>query len=81
MPRIKATRSPRDYPLELIRGRLDTSSYTKAYLAEKLGKSERTVERWLARPSDEWPLGLLKRTCRLLDIPMDELRSAIKWVS
>lgn len=80
MPKVNLNKKPRDYPLELINGRLQTEGdrFTVPEMAEKMGVSDRTMYRLLKKSSDNWTMGQLKKACRYLEIPIDELRGAIR---
>ena len=75
MSRTKLDKQPSPLFI-LINGAAATK--TKQELAQMLGMCEATVRRRLMRP-ETMTLNELYRLCRLLHIPVDELRRAITY--
>ena len=81
MPRLKVTEKRRDPIKALILERKLAYGISDDALAEKMGVCRQTMSVMLNRKhTDEWPLGAIKKACRILRITADELRSAVQFV-
>lgn len=78
MPKTKLARPKRDYILELIIGRKCGLKMPDEEFAQKMKMSPSTMYRRLNSESDSWSLGEIKRACKILDIPIEELRANIR---
>lgn len=79
MPRVKLNEKPRDRVKELILGEKNRLEYDNEQMARLMGVSKSTYERRMSQTSDEWQMKELKKLCKALYIPVDELREAIRY--
>lgn len=80
MPRIKLNRPPADPVKAIMLERKNAMSMTNEELAAKVGLSRNTMQKHFREVhTDDWPFGQVKRICRVLGIPIQELRDATKY--
>lgn len=81
MPRLKATEKRRDPIKALLLERKQAYGVPSDTLAEQLGVCRQTMSDMLNRKhTDEWPLGQIKKACKILRITAEELRAAVMYV-
>ena len=78
MPKTRFDKPKRDAPLELVLGRKTSLGLSEERLAEKMNFSRSTLRTRLSAGSDNWTISELKRFCRVLDIPIEEMRQALR---
>ena len=78
MPKTRFDNPNRDAPLELVLGRKSSLGLSEKRLAEKMHISRNTLRARLSAGSDNWTISELKRFCRVLDIPIEEMRQALR---
>ena len=78
MPKTRFDNPKRDAPLELVLGRKASLGFSEKHLAEKMHISRSTFRARLNDGSDNWTISELKRFCRVLDIPIEEMRQALR---
>lgn len=79
MPRLKASRPPRDDLKALVLQRKQALGLKAYEIAEAMGISRQKLYEMLAkRSSDEWTLGDAKNLCRVLWITPEEMKGAIR---
>ena len=78
MPKTRFDKPNRDAPLELVLGRKSSLGISEERLAEKMHFSRSTLRTRLSAGSDNWTISELKRFCRVLDIPIEEMRQALR---
>ena len=78
MPKTRFDKAKRDAPLELVLGRKASLGFSEERLAEKMHISRSTLRARLDAGSDNWTISELKRFCRVLDIPIEEMRQALR---
>ena len=78
MPKTRFDKPKRDAPLELVLGRKASLGFSEERLAEKMHISRSTLRARLDAGSDNWTISELKRFCRVLDIPIEEMRQALR---
>ena len=76
MPKTRFDKPKRDAPLELVLGRKSSLGLSEERLAEHFSRS--TLRARLDAGSDNWTISELKRFCRVLDIPIEEMRQALR---
>lgn len=78
MPKTRFDRTPQDPLKELVLGRKFVLKMTNTKLADKLHMTPMQVRYMLAKPSEEWRIGDAVALAVALDIPIDEVRAAIR---
>ena len=78
MPKTRFDNPKRDALLELILGSKTSLGLSEERLAEKMHFSRNTLRTRLSAGSDNWTISELKRFCRVLDIPIEEMRQALR---
>ena len=78
MPKARFDNPKRDALLELVLGRKSSLGLSEKHLAEKMHFSRNTLRTRLSAGSDNWTISELKRFCRVLDIPIEEMRQALR---
>ena len=78
MPKTRLDNPKRDAPLELVLGRKSSLGFSEERLAEQMHFSRSTLRARLSAGSDNWTISELKRFCRVLDIPIEEMRQALR---
>ena len=78
MPKTRFDRTPQDPLKELILGRKLVLKMTNTKLAGKLHMTPMQVRYMLAKPSEEWRIGDAVALAAALDIPIAEMREAIR---
>ena len=78
MPKTRNNKPKRDALLELVLGRKSSLGLSEKRLAEKMHFSRNTLRARLSAGSDNWTISELKRFCRVLDIPIEEMRQALR---
>ena len=78
MPTTRLDKPKRDAPLELVLGRKSSLGLSEEHLAEQMHFSRSTLRARLSAGSDNWTISELKRFCRVLDIPIEEMRQALR---
>ena len=78
MPKTRFDKPKRDAPLELVLGRKSSLGLSEERLAEKMHFSRNTLSARLNDGSDNWTISELKRFCRVLEIPIEEMRQALR---
>lgn len=78
MPKTRFDRVKRDALLELVLGRKAMLKMSEDVLAEKMGVSRTTIRKRLKDGSDSWTVADIKGFSKALEIPIEEMRSAIK---
>ena len=78
MPKTRFDKPKRDAPLELVLGRKTSLGLSEERLAEKMHFSRSTLRTRLSAGSDNWTISELKRFCRVLEIPIEEMRQALR---
>lgn len=78
MPKTRLDNPKRDAPLELVLGRKASLGFSEERLAEKMHFSRSTLRARLDAGSDNWTISELKRFCHVLDIPIEEMRQALR---
>ena len=78
MPKTRFDNPKRDALLELVLGRKASLGISEKRLAEKMHFSRNTLRTRLSAGSDNWTISELKRFCRVLDIPIEEMRQAVR---
>ena len=78
MPKTRLDKPKRDAPLELVLGRKSSLGLSEERLAEKMHFSRSTLRARLSAGSANWTISELQRFCRVLDIPIDEMRQALR---
>ena len=78
MPKTRFDKPKRDALLELVLGRKSSLGLSEKRLAEKMHFSRNTLRSRLNDGSDNWTISELKRFCRVLDIPIEEMRQALR---
>ena len=81
MPRLKATEKRKDPIKALLLERKAAYNISTDELAEELGICRQTLSDMLNRKhTDDWPLGQIKKACKVLRVTADELRAAVQFV-
>ena len=78
MPKTRFDKPKHDVPLELVLGRKASLGFSEERLAEQMHISRNTLRARLNAGSDNWTISELKRFCRVLDIPIEEMRQALR---
>ena len=78
MPKTRLDKPKRDAPLELVLGRKSSLGFSEERLAEEMHFSRSTLRTRLSAGSDNWTISELKRFCRVLNIPIEEMRQALR---
>ena len=78
MPKTRFDKPKRDAPLELVLGRKSSLGFSEERLAEQMHFSRNTLRARLSAGSDNWTISELKRFCCVLDIPIEEMRQALR---
>lgn len=78
MPKTRLGRKPRDPIKELVFGRKMAIGMTNADLAAKTHMSRKQIEYVFKKPSCDWTIATALKLTAALDIPIDELRAAIR---
>lgn len=78
MPKTRFDTPKRDFPRELVLGRKAAAKLTADEIAKKMNINRSTFYYKLSCSSDTWTLKDIKGFCRALDIPIDEMRQAIR---
>ena len=78
MPKTRLDKPKRDAPLELVLGRKSSLGFSEERLAEQMHFSRSTLRARLSAGSDNWTISELKRFCRVLAIPIEEMRQALR---
>lgn len=78
MPKTRFDRVKRDALLELVLGRKAMLKMSEDVLAEKMGVSRTTIRKRLKDGSDSWTVADIKGFSKVMEIPIEEMRSAIK---
>ena len=78
MPKTRFDRVRRDALLELVLGRKAMLKMSEDVLAEKMGVSRTTIRKRLKDGSDSWTVADIKGFSKVMEIPIEEMRSAIK---
>ena len=78
MPKTRFDNPTRDALLELVLGRKSALGFSEERLAEEMHFSRSTLRTRLSAGSDNWTISELKRFCRVLDIPIEEMRQALR---
>ena len=78
MPKTRFDNPKRDALLELVLGRKSSLGLSEECLAEKMHFSRSTLRARLSAGSDNWTISELKRFCRVLEIPIEEMRQALR---
>ena len=78
MPKTRFDNPKRDALLELVLGRKSSLGFSEERLAEEMHFSRNTLRARLNGGSDNWTISELKRFCRVLDIPIEEMRQALR---
>lgn len=78
MPRTNIGKQHRDTLKELLQGRRAALGLDYIDIAPKVGMHRVTLSNKLNSSSDCLTIGELKQLCRVLDIPIEEARAAIK---
>lgn len=80
MPKTNLGRDKcREDLIALIWGRAAVLGLNDTQLAEKFGMSRTTLLSWKKNPKKGFSIEKLLRVCRVLDIPLDDLRAAIHY--
>lgn len=80
MPRVKLNEPARDRVKELILGQKHRCAFDDERMAKLMGVSRATYSRRMnQQKTTEWPLREVLRTCKQLNVPIDELREAIRY--
>lgn len=77
MPRVKLNVPPVDPLKGVILERQKALRLSNRAMSEKLGLSNATYSNMMQRPTDQWQLDRLKKTCFVLGIDKDTLRKHI----
>lgn len=78
MPKTRFDRVPRDPLKELITGRQATMNLTGVDLAARAKMSREHFRGVMRKPSDAWTIGDAIALATALDIPIAEMREAIR---
>ena len=78
MQKTRFDRTPQDPLKELILGRKLVLKMTNTKLGDKLHMTPMQVRYMLAKPSEEWRIGDAVALAAALDIPIAEMREAIR---
>ena len=78
MPKTRFDRVKRDALLELVLGRKAMLKMSEDVLAEKMGVSRTTIRKRLKDGSDSWTVADIKGFSKVMEIPIEEMRQAIK---
>ena len=80
MPRTNLGRDKcKEDLIALIWGRSAAMGLNDGQLAEKIGMSRSTLSDWKKDPKKCFSIEKLLRVCRVLDIPLEDLREAIHY--
>ena len=80
MPRVKLNEVARDMPKELILGQKHRYDFDDNKMAKLMGVSRATYSRRMnQQKTADWPLVELLKVCKGLNVPIDELREAIRY--
>lgn len=78
MPRTHFDKVPRDVLKELITGRQSVMNLSGTKLAERAKMSREHFRGVMRKPSSEWTIGDALALTAALDIPIAEMREAIR---
>lgn len=83
MPKVKYLTAHKEPPLQDVSDEIYNAlrrlHMTKYEAAEKVfGVSKTTMNNWINNP-ETMPLGKLMRACKMLDIPLDKMREALRY--
>lgn len=78
MPRTRFDKAARDPLKELVLGRKTALRLSEVKLAAKMGISVGRLRTMLASSSGAWKIQEVKALARSLDIPIEEMRQAIR---
>lgn len=83
MPKVTYINKKPEQPLQRVSDEIYTalrkSGMTKVEAAERVfGVSKPTMNLWINEP-EKMPLGKLMRACRMLSIPLDTIRAALRY--
>lgn len=78
MPKTRFDRTPQDPLKELVLGRKFALKLTNTKLADKMHMTPMQVRYMLAKPSSDWRIGDAVALTAALDIPIAEMREAIR---
>ena len=80
VPRLRASEPPKDPIKALILERKHALHLSDEELSKRLGICRQTCSRLMnAKHTDDWSLGEIKKICRSLNIPVEELKDAVRY--
>lgn len=78
MPKVNIGKPKRDKLMELVLGRKAAMKISEEDMAIALGCSRSTLRKRFAAGSDSWTVADIKVFSRVLDVPIEEMRAAIR---
>lgn len=80
MPRLRSSEPPKDPIKALILERKNAMRLSDKELSKRLGICRQTCSRLMnTKHTDDWSLGEIKKICRSLNIPVEELKDAVRY--
>ena len=80
MPRLRSSEPPKDQIKALILDRKKAMRLSDEELSRRLGICRQTCSRLMnTKHTDDWSLGEIKKICRSLNIPIEELKDAVRY--
>lgn len=80
MQRLRSSEPPKDTIKALILERKNAMRLSDEELSKRLGICRQTCSRLMStKYTDDWSLGEIKKICRSLNIPIEELKDAVRY--
>ena len=80
MPRPRSSEPPKDQIKTLILESKKAMRLSDEELSRRLGICRQTCSRLInTKHTDDWSLGEIKKSCRSLKIPVEELKDAVRY--
>ena len=75
----KHSKPPIDKVKAIVLERMSAQAITYADMAGLIGVSSSTVSNWMRSPSSKWPFGKVVQMMKVMNVPVEDFTSAVRY--